>query len=251
MSIEFNIDEIPEIKELPKLERNEEKEGFTYPIEYIGNVFRHNGKLLFFNEKTVEEASIGMINLLITIISKAKDDNSASMQKINELTVACENFETNIIKLISNIENKFEKYVEIDKFNQFTTATGYILKEEFDATLEKVAEIYATKNEVNEYSEHVVNEYTNNNLEIFKQLEELKNRGDLKEIISSKVDEKLVDVYNNFKQVTENLVREEVRKIENEIKIKTNKLTASQIMMFKEMGLSIDNIIELKKSNLL
>jgi hypothetical protein len=247
MSIELCLNEILEIKELPKLERNEEKEGFTYPPEYIGNVYKYNGKLIFFNEKTVEEASIGMINLLVSLISKAKDDDSDIIQTQKNLEAEFKVFELNVIELIRRIESNFEKYVEIDKLNSYSTTSNYISKEEFDT----ISKEYALINDVDKYSKHIEQEFTNNNLEIFKQIEELRNRSDLKDIISSKVDEKLVDVYNNFKQVTENLVREEVRKIENEIKIKSNKLTASQIMMFKEMGLSIENIIELKKSNLL
>jgi hypothetical protein len=247
MSIELCLSEIPEIKELPKLERNEEKEGFTYPPEYIGNVYKHNGKLIFFNEKTVEEASIGMINLLVSLISKAKDDESEVIQTQKNLESEFKVFELNVVELIKRVESTFENYVQIDKLNQFITNNNYITKEEFDS----ISKEYALINDVDKYSKHIEQEFTNSNLEIFKQIEELKNRSDLKDIISSKVDEKLVDVYNNFKQVTENLVREEVRKIEDEIKLKSNRLTASQIIMFKEMGLSIENIIELKKSNLL
>lgn len=232
MTLNVNLDTIPEIKELPKLERNEARGGFAYPEEFIGNIYKHHNKLVFFSEKTMEEASLGMVNLLISIIKDSSFDNSEMTKRQDDLENAFEQFETDVLELIEKIKTD----IEIPEFDTDS------IKLELSIKVEKAIKDLNHKIEI---------KLEENNLEMFKELEKLKSRDDLSDIISSKVDQKLTDVYNNFKVVTENLVKEEVRKIEEEIKSKANKLTVSQIAMFREMGLSVEHIIELKKNNML
>ena len=99
--------------------------------------------------------------------------------------------------------------------------------------------------------EELKSDLENSSLEVMKQIEDVKNRTDLNDVITNKIDDKLTDVYKNFKAVTGDLVREQVQILENDIRLKSNKLTISQIAMFREMGLTIENVIDLKKNNML
>jgi 4-hydroxyphenylpyruvate dioxygenase-like putative hemolysin len=82
-----------------------------------------------------------------------------------------------------------------------------------------------------------------------KEVDQLVNN--FKETINDLVDQKLVDVYKNFQSVVSKLVTDEVEKIRINIEANANKLKPAQIAIYKEMGLSIEHIIELKKSNLI
>jgi hypothetical protein len=65
------------------------------------------------------------------------------------------------------------------------------------------------------------------------------------------VDAKLVDVHRNFNLVVNNLVAQEVDKIKGIILNNANKLKPGTIMIYKEMGLTIEQIISLKQSDMI
>jgi len=233
MNDQIDITQFPEIKELPKVERNESRGGFCYSDEFIGKAFRHNGKIIFFNERTMEEASPGMINLILSII-----DDNRSDPKIEELENAFEQFETDTVDLIKKIEKEINNKIDnipIPKDNN-----------EDISSLKK--ELLELKKNFASIKSQISNQIEENNLEIFTQIEKVAGN---KDFISELIDKKLTDVHKNFRTITESLVKEEVQRIEEDIKTKSNKLTVSQIAMFREMGVSMEHIIELKKSNLL
>jgi chromosome segregation ATPase len=245
MTINVDLSQIPELKELPKIERNEERGGFLYPTEYIGNIYRHNNKLIFFGEKVMEEASIGMINLLVTLIKEATEDNDESTQRINAIEASLEQLDGSIS---SSLE---DQTLEINKLHKkISSISGY--KEYDDSGINnQIADLNANLTYIQKDITKIQSELETSSLEIMKRIEEIRNRTDLNDIISDKIDAKLTDVYQSFKSVTGDLVREQVQILENDIRLKSNKLTISQIAMFREMGLTIENIIDLKKNNML
>jgi len=74
---------------------------------------------------------------------------------------------------------------------------------------------------------------------------------DIKKYTSEMVNSELEIVYKNFENAISNIVKEEVEKIRHEISLVENKLKPGQIMLYKEMGLPLEDIIKLKQQNLL
>lgn len=73
----------------------------------------------------------------------------------------------------------------------------------------------------------------------------------IKKYASETVNAELEIVYKNFETAIANIVKEEVDKIKQEIILSENKLKPGQIMLYKEMGLPLEDIIKLKQQNLL
>lgn len=73
----------------------------------------------------------------------------------------------------------------------------------------------------------------------------------IKKYAAETVNAELEIVYKNFETAIANIVKEEVDKIKQEINLSENKLKPAQIMLYKEMGLPLEDIIKLKQQNLL
>lgn len=89
-----------------------------------------------------------------------------------------------------------------------------------------------------------------------EQIEELKSElldisKNTKKYAEDTLNTELELVYKNFETAISNIVKEEVNKVKSEIMINENKLKPGQIMLYKEMGMELDDIIRLKKENML
>jgi len=73
----------------------------------------------------------------------------------------------------------------------------------------------------------------------------------VKKYTTEMVNSELEIVYKNFETAISNIVKEEVNKIKQELVLSENKLKPGQIMLYKEMGLPLEDIIKLKQQNLL
>jgi len=224
------LNKIEKLHLMPKLERYESQEegedsGYRYSDKYRNKIFLFENKIIVFDNKTFVEVPVAIVELLLNVLgdkfispdtlSKVIDSVNQTILEINGRVLVQEQID------ISSIEENIEVIKsDAEDMQNLTMSELSKLREQIDVLSKSNAD-----------------------------LEKLNN--DFSNTISSMVDEKLIDVHKNFQLVVNNLVSAEVNKIKGSIIENSNKLKPGVIMIYKEMGLDINQIIELKKADMI
>jgi len=142
-----------------------------------------------------------------------------------------------------------------------------------NALIQSISKSFISNNVLDEFKESLIEQISDfissnsNDIDIrnalvsleknsLEQIEELKSElldisKNTKKYAEDTLNTELELVYKNFETAIANIVKEEVNKIKSEIIINDNKLKPGQIMLYKEMGMELDDIIRLKKENIL
>ena len=227
------LDKIEKLNLLPKMERFEGQDGaeggYKYNDKYINNVYIFNDKIIVFEKTKYTEIPVAIVTVLLDVF---KDQ----FINVNDLNEIIENLTESIAEL--NAKLLIQEQVDVIGINRkMDFLEGY-----FKESLEENQNIVMS--ELSSFREKLANlEITNINVE--------KLNNDFNQTVSNMVDTKLTDVYKNFNHVVNDLVSTEVNKIKGSIIENSNKLKPGIIMIYKEMGLTIEQIIELKKNDMI
>ena len=205
---------------MPQMLRNEGDiegdSGYEYPEKYRNKLYLMQDKIVLFEKRKFYEFPVILITALIEIIVK-------EFINIEQLTI----FKNSLIEdqehRLSEIVEKL-KYELSDngsnKINEIRNALVYLEKNSLDKISIIEGQINSISSNISEYTIKTVNA-------------------------------ELETVYANFENAIVNIVKEEVNNIRNELTASENKLKPAQIMLYKEMGMNLDEIIKLKHENLL
>jgi uncharacterized protein YoxC len=214
----MSLDNIEQILALPTLQRVEASEdqegGYYYAKKYIGNVFIHDNKLVTFTKNSVIEFPLPLVEAILKML----DDKFITSEQFEDISQA---FNSSLEGQASRVDRLINKRSsELEHKIQEQEETINILREK-------------------------INDLSTSNADLEKL------NSDFNTTVSSMVDAKLVDVHRNFNLVVAGLVAQEVDKIKGIILNNANKLKPGTIMIYKEMGLTIEQIISLKQSDMI
>jgi hypothetical protein len=227
------LDKIEKLHVLPKMERYEgsegEEGGYKYSDKCVNKVFLFDNKLIAFEKSKYTEIPTVIVSLLVDIFN----DEFVNTNDLNEII-------DNLVMSISELNAKLEVQEKIDVIGinrKMDFLEGYF-KEELEENQNTVmSELSSFRQKIDDL------ELVNINIE--------KLNNDFNKVVSDMVDNKLMDVHKNFNLVVNNLVMSEVNKIKGSLLENANKLKPGQIMMYKELGLTIEQIVELKKNDMI
>lgn len=210
--------------------------GYEYPEKYQNHVYLYNDKVILFEKRKYHEYPIALIAALTEAISQ------------NFIT------ENNLISLRDALLEDFDLRItevtqELEKIEYATSnASEHKIKEIRNGLISLEKTSHERLDELSEVISNLtdtVNSVNVNTSSIDKLIK------DSKTYTEEMVGKELDTLYKNFQTGISNLVKEEVDKIKNLILSSENKIKPVQFMMYKEMGLDTDEIIKLKKENML
>ena len=150
----------------------------------------------------------------------------------------CEEIPGYLIPLITSLVENQTTDLEIDLVSKF---------DESSSTLSDQLENFS--NSLSEVKSEIKSEILENINSKLATLNTITEKIDV--IVSEAVDKKLVDVYTNFDLVVKQLVADNVKLIEQDVRNSGQKFKITEIAMLKETGLDIADIVELRKQNMI
>lgn len=213
----MNIEKLVAIPNHQKVE-----DGYAYDSKYVGKIYQHDNKIIYFKEKSYEDYPIELFQAIEDSILKDIEEKYVSIETMNVI------IDTKTV----DIKNEYDK-----AFDE--------LKKEYDSRIDKFRE--EIKKNITSIIETMSSVSGDVNSLIGK-----KDSIVFKEDLSDMVDEKLTDVYNNFNNVTERLVKEAVSDgLKDSKRDTTGKLKMTSLVMLKELGMDAAEIKALAESGLI
>lgn len=199
--------------------------GYAYPEQYIRNLYSFENKIFYFASETLcEEIPSYLIPIITSLIEAQTTDLETDL--INKSD-----------ELLSQVANKLsELELKITNANSAFISDIEVFKVDIDKNVIELNNI--------------------NKIEILAEINEKLNTlnsilDNIQSVVDVAVDKKLVDVYTNFDVVVKQLVADNVKLIEQDVKNSGNKFKITEIAMLKETGLDIADIIQLRKEGMI
>lgn len=213
----MNIEKLVAIPNHQKVE-----DGYAYDPKYVGKVYQYNNKIIYFNEKSYEDYPIELFKIIENSILNEIETKYVSLEYMNEI-------------INNELENTKKEYE--NSFNE--------LKKEYDSRIDKFREeIKKSITSIIETMSSVSNDVS--------EISSKKSSIVFKEDLNNMIDEKLTDVYNNFKSVTETLVKKSVSEgLKDSKRDTTGKLKMTSLVMLKELGMDATEIKALAEAGLI
>jgi len=128
---------VPKLKILPQLERC--NDGYQYPEEYIGKVYKYNDKYVIFLKSTTVDIPIDTMEIVMNHILESIKE-SVDIPNLDE-------FEGRIISLEMQVEELISKLQDAEKFidDKLTEAYNNFMPAIDEAITKKLAAIESTK----------------------------------------------------------------------------------------------------------
>ena len=222
----LNIEQLHVMPQLSRVESEIEGEGgYEYPEKFHGKVFLIQDKLVLFEKRKFQEYPVSLITALTEAISGSFVPNEA-------LDVFQET-------LIEDLNVRFLENSQTIEASTQTMRNGLVSLEK--NTHQRIDELTTALTTLAD----TITSLKGETLDIKKV------SADVKEYTSELVNKELDSIYKNFEKGIQELVKSEVEKIKTSIVQNENKIKPGQIMMYKEMGLGIPEIVELKTAGLL
>ncbi len=222
----LNIEQLHVMPQLSRVESEIDGEGgYEYPEKFHNRVFLIQDKLVLFEKRKFQEYPVS----LITALTEAISGSFVSSEVLDGFQEA----------LIENLDTKLQENSEQVEQSIKTMRTGLVSLEK--NTHQRIDELTSALTALAD----TITSLKGETLDIKKV------NSDVKEYTSELVNKELDSIYKNFEKGIQELVKSEVEKIKSSIVQNENKIKPGQIMMYKEMGLGIPEIIELKTSGLL
>lgn len=229
----YNIEKLYALPQKSRVEgENEGEGGYDYPEKYQNNLYIYENKVILFEKRTHHEYPIALIDAIL----EAASNNTVT--------------ETNLLALRDSLIEDFnEKLIEVTK--ELET----LVYESSNDTENKIINIHTQldvfTNKIDSLNKalatvgETLDSLTSNNIDIASITADVKKH--TQEIVGKEVD----DLYSNFEKEISNMIAKEVQTLKDTISKSENKIKPVQYMMYKEMGMSMEEIIRLKESNLL
>lgn len=234
MTTNLNIEQLYAMPQLEHFDGEDGEEGgYRFADKYQDKLFSFEGKIIVFDKNKLHEVPIAIINLLTDILSESFINSEELTNQKDEilglLNTTVEMFSNDNIKINKRLDNCDQSLSKID-----TREIRDNINDLQDLVLSQVAELEAKINNLGDLSVNIN-----------------KLSSDFNSTISSMVDSKLVDVHKNFNLIVNQLVTSEVDKIKGLVLESANKLKPATIMLYKELGVTIEQIIQMKKEGII
>jgi dGTP triphosphohydrolase len=226
------------------------EDGYYYDQKYVGNLYKFNDKLLYFTEKTYMEFPIKLYTELETLVNEIKKETDKNIKNLDDD--------------IKNSIHTLDKTEDINTINISLDTLKQEINDNYDKwnSLTRQVELQnkIDVNNMNKLSESIDKIYNDIDVKIkflndyIKKLESKIDSIDTmtKESIESIIDQKLSDVYENFKNVSSQLTKSAVQEaLKDSKRDQVGKLKMSSLAMLKELDYKPEDIKLLSEAGLI
>jgi hypothetical protein len=236
---------IEELNAIPTHKKGDD--GYYYDEKYVGQLYKYKDKLLYFSEKTYVEFPIKILTeleeLVKTNINKIDDNVKNDIDQLSKILDRSEDIQTINLSL-DTLKDMIEKmYIKFDTVSDRLTKHDKEIEINQNLNTNNLQKLTDSLDETNvelvEFQRKIETQikFLNDKLELLSsKVESLDTmtKADIEKVI----DEKLSDVYENFKNVSNQLTKSAVQEaLKDSKRDQTGKLKMSSLAMLKEVRL--------------
>lgn len=242
---------------MPKPVRDDDRKGFFYEEKYVGNLYEHQGKYVYFSESSYDTYPKEIIEQVVSdFMSNHPLEVPAPNISKDEITTLIDEqmneYVNRIVTVVDGMGDKIAGKVDLTDLQKFRDTLNMQINEYIDSK-------WIEKNG-NPIDESTILQAIQKVLPKIKSIES-KNAVTTDDV-ASMINDSLVAVHTTMTDIISEQISAKMQDAQKILKMKnnfdnvaqeptSNKISIAQIMMLKESGMTVEEIAALKKEGLI
>jgi hypothetical protein len=236
--------EIEKLLALPEMERNEDDDGFAYPIKFQNKLYLYQDQYIFIKKSVFDALPKTLIEVIIkNLIPKTSEESITKEDVIKICDDQIASAFGNINRVMDNWTSKIESKIDLENLQTFRDQIEKQLNDALSELENRLEEISSTPTSTLEEMK-----FDNGIIEEIK--EKIKEESSITdkniEDLHFKIDSITKEVYEKMTSI----IQEEVDKKNINPNQTPNKVSLGSLVALKESGYSVEDIIKLKDEGL-
>jgi len=235
---------IEKLLALPEMERNEDDNGFAYPIKFQNKLYLYQDQYIFIKKSVYDALPKTLIENIIKNLTPETSEELITKEEVGKI---CEDQITsafgNINRVMDNWTSKIESKVDLENLQTFRDQIEKQLNDalsELENRLEEISSAPISTLEEMKFDDGIIEEIK----------EGIKESSSIMDKNIEDLHLKIENVYEKIYEKMTNIIQEEINKKDINTNQTPNKVSLGSLVALKESGYSVEDIIKLKEEGL-